>query len=527
MSKKRRKIAVADCETDPFKVGRVPKPFVWGFYDGEVYIKFDKTEDFVDYIRDKKIILYAHNGGKFDWHFVLDHMNLGQTVKVICGRLASFKIGECELRDSYNLLPVPLSAYQKTEISYEIFEEEKRKIPENKKLIEDYLKDDCIFLYELVETFINDYGLNLTLAGTAMNFWRKNFLGESIEKSSKFFFEEFQPYYYGGRVECFEKGIIEGDIEVHDINSAYPFAMKHPHAWGLSYTVSKKLPENFEDCFIDLRCVSKGAFPFRDKSGLSFPDDGVSRVYSITGWELKAAVDTNSLEDMEIIKVKRFKKSIDFGGYVDHFFAKKDEYKGVDPARYLISKTMLNSLYGKFATNCLKYKDYFVIDSSELLEYLKTGDFELTTRLGDDSSMVERPIDESDYRFYNLATAASITGFVRAYMLRHIKAVKRPLYCDTDSVAHVGGGGSFVCSRKIGDWEKEGSFTEVAIAGKKMYAFYNEKSKKCKIASKGVKFSRKEIKSVARGEKVVYFNEAPTFSLKGGARFISREIKMT
>ena len=38
----RRIVAVADSETDPFKHGRFPTPFIWGLYDGTHYYEFDK-----------------------------------------------------------------------------------------------------------------------------------------------------------------------------------------------------------------------------------------------------------------------------------------------------------------------------------------------------------------------------------------------------------------------------------------------------------------------------------------------------
>ena len=70
-------IWVADCETDPFKYGDVPEPFIWGIFDGVNYWEFlgtglyhtctvDDIARVVDFLRDKEIILYAHNGGKFD-----------------------------------------------------------------------------------------------------------------------------------------------------------------------------------------------------------------------------------------------------------------------------------------------------------------------------------------------------------------------------------------------------------------------------------------------------------------------------
>ncbi len=44
------KIAAFDFETDPFKHDRIPKPFSWGFYNGEIYKDYwgdDCVEQFI------------------------------------------------------------------------------------------------------------------------------------------------------------------------------------------------------------------------------------------------------------------------------------------------------------------------------------------------------------------------------------------------------------------------------------------------------------------------------------------------
>ena len=62
------KIAVIDAETDPFKHGRIPKPFAWGFFDGTQYADFwgptatDQLLDFLECYPDP-LVIFAHNGG--------------------------------------------------------------------------------------------------------------------------------------------------------------------------------------------------------------------------------------------------------------------------------------------------------------------------------------------------------------------------------------------------------------------------------------------------------------------------------
>ena len=109
-----------DCETDPFREGRVPVPFIWGCYDGETehYEEFESTGELVKYLQGRKVIVLAHNGGRFDYHYLREYINTDEQILVIAGRLAKFHIGLAEFRDSMNILPVPLAAFQKTEFDY-------------------------------------------------------------------------------------------------------------------------------------------------------------------------------------------------------------------------------------------------------------------------------------------------------------------------------------------------------------------------------------------------------------------------
>ncbi len=68
--------------------------------------------------------------------------------------------------------------------------------------------------------------------------------------------------------------------------------------------------------------------------------------------------------------------------------------------------------------------------------------------------LIERELDEPDKRFYNVAVAASITGYVRAYLFRAIKNCSGLLYCDTDSLAFTGKH-SLAVGNDLGAWDHE------------------------------------------------------------------------
>lgn len=520
-----REIWVADSETDPFKAGRIPAPFVWGAYNGSEYHQFEDTDQFVDFFEDKKAIVYAHNGGKFDWHFILHRFEQFSEIQVISGRLAKFRIGECEFRDSFNILPFSLATYQKDEIDYSIFEREVRNMPENWEKITAYLKSDCVYLYEMVSAFIDRYGMHLTVAGAALKTWEK--IAETkAPKTGAFFYESFSPYYYGGRVECFESGVINTDFEVIDINSAYPYAMKSYHPYGDNYDVSTSLPNtkaSIQRAFIKLECVASGCFPFRSDTGLTFPNDSERRVYNITGWEFLAAIDTGTIQDWEILEVITFNDSIVFTDYIDHFFDLKTTAKqNGDKAGYLFSKLFLTSLYGKFGANPDNYTEYTIV-KPRYIDAAEADGYNFTAELGP-WALCSRPLMEEKRRYYNVAVAASITGFVRAYLWRAINECEGVMYCDTDSIACRRSGALELDPERLGAWDVEAQCDFAAIAGKKLYAFRLTDGTGWKTASKGVRLEPEEIISVAKGVPTTYNPENPSFSLKRGNKFISRKI---
>ena len=170
--KNRRRIGTLDFETDPFKAGRVPRPFAAGVY-------FNETEKTIiwglgcetvlaDYLREMPDCdLYAHNGGKFDFFYLIPYANKGD-IKIINGRIVSMQIGNVKLIDSYPLMPFPLAAYRKTKIDYKLFEENRRE--KHKDKIISYLIDDCRDLFNLITGFKNIVGNKLT---SGRQRWRK------------------------------------------------------------------------------------------------------------------------------------------------------------------------------------------------------------------------------------------------------------------------------------------------------------------------------------------------------------------
>lgn len=528
---RRRPIWTLDCETDPFEKGLVPRPFIWGIYDGEnsSYWQFETGDQVAEFLRDKRVIVYAHNGGKFDYHYLRPHMNTNEPVMVINGRMAKFFIGAAEMRDSFCILPVPLRHFKKDKFDYSLLHKENRDLPANRKMIEDYLRSDCVNLYHFVTDFIREYGLHLTQAGAAMRYWQTNFCA-SVPTQTREMHQKLSAFYYGGRVECFAAGIKSTPFSVADINSAYPFAMTSKHPYCAQSIVSDRLPPagRLGLCLVKLDAIARGCFPLRDeKTGeISFPDDARSvREYNVTGWELEAALETDACKVIRIKEVHSFSVVMSFDEYVDYFYKKRLAAiaKG-DKAQDIFTKLLMNSLYGKFASNPDKYREWILATEERLQDWFSEG-YVITQEFGT-RWLMERALQENKKRWYSMATAASITGFVRAHLWRSLNRCSGLLYCDTDSIV-----AKDVQRLDIGDnlgqWKIEAQCDRYAIAGKKLYAFHTVDGE-YKKACKGVNLTAQEIERVAGGEEIEYVPDVPTYSmLRAEPIVIKRQVRKT
>lgn len=567
------KIATCDCETDPFDGHTIPRPFIWGYYDGRNYIIFDSTEEFVAFVRDKKIILYAHNGGKFDFMYLLSFVAIHGEVKaqIINGRIVSMKIGKCTLIDSWAAVPQSLKSIKKDEIEYWKMSKEHR-VKYRDEIIA-YLRGDCVYLHELMMAYRKAAGTKKTIASNALAHAKK--LGIDPGTTNFRFDQNYRAFYFGGRTECFKPGTWK-NISVFDIKSSYPRAMQEKHATGSNMhrrdNTDGMTREEIQRAFIIVSCYADGCFPIRTESveGLVFPRE--HNTYHVTGWEYLAALDLGLIDDVEVMSVRYSDDTISFAEYVAHWFDYKNRHdKKTDPINYTIGKIMMNSLYGKLAQNPEKYHDYKIVPNGAPLPCAtprpdKNGKcricffndmdhgwthytkFEGKTFHRRESLWKYRKrygVDwESKPLYKNVATGASVTGYARASLLRAIHAVgaEHVIYCDTDSlvVTQFANTAALPQENKIGDWECEISNAPVGhFAGKKLYAIDIDPKAKCccidrdgacprhKVVTKGARLTFNEIVRVVNGESIIYNPAAPSFSLAQGIDFVPRSIRRT
>lgn len=539
MPKSRKSLITIDCETDPFLEGRVPEPFIWGCYNGSDFKAYANAEDLIADHYNVNCYMFAHNGGKFDFMYLLPLFE-ETTVLLINGRIVSAKIGKITLRDSYSIIPTSLASYKKDDFDYSKLERKVRHKFSDE--IFAYLKNDCVYLHELVSTYFEKAGNRPTIASNAMGYARK--LGIDVGRTSNKFDSIFRDFYFGGRVQAFDCAKFS-NINIYDIKSAYPFAMSQSLPTGDVFIVGRELDHMTEaeiaECFIVLSCYSKGAFPVIEEYSLNFPHR--LGTYFITGHEYLVAKKHALIQGEQIKQVFQFEESITFKSYVDHWFANKETAdENGDAAMRLISKIMLNSLYGKLAQNPLKYYRYKIYPAGTPVDY-ENG---WTLNAGfDDKELHARPMTWEfenkygvDWRWhrihYNVATAASITGKARAMLLDAMATVgfDNVVYCDTDCVFLKDTAQDHLLPQtgELGSWVWEGLADPCYVAGKKLYAakmVNGPKIGKIKQASKGARLKFSDYAKLIKGQTVVWANDAPTFSLGKAPSFMVRRIRAT
>lgn len=520
-----------DFETDPFLAGRIPKPFAACIFfsttDFTVLWESDSRGDFISRVlralrKLPPCTLYAHNGGRFDFHFLIEDAE-PQILEVRNGRIASMRIGKVTLKDSFPLMPFALEEFRKTKIDYSIFERKRRNTPANRVRITDYLIDDCANLLELVIGFREVVGPRDTIGSAA--FFQMRQMGMKIQSLNETHDAMLRPYFFGGRVEAFQKGIFSERFRFLDINSQYPYAMMQSHAHGADYVFSERLPRKLSVQFIHCIADSRGALPVREDNGeLSFPH-GRGEFFT-TGWELAAGIATRTLQIEKVLEVWSPQSLLNFSDYVKTFFAKRIiAKKNGDKISALAYKYLLNSGYGKFAQNPRDFKEYCIAKYGKNVK-----GFDWETDFGA-ISLWSRPSFKG-WGFFDVATSASITGFARALLWRAICASRDVLYCDTDSI--ICRASRVPLGPELGQWKTEHSpgvyVTRAAIAGKKLYGIEwsrpDEKGNRYRIRSKGARLTWGEMLAVCRGKTVKWQNDAPTFTI-GNPHFISRSIRST
>jgi hypothetical protein len=473
----------------------------------------------------RETIVYAHNGGRFDFHYLLPWFDAGEQFMLIRGRIARAAIAGRELRDSWLLLPEPLARTGlKGEIDYSHLESAVRE--RHREEIAAYLRQDCEALYDLLAAFFAEHGgreAPLTLPAAALRRWtelqgaRRPSIPERLD-------ETLRPFYFGGRVEARRLGVLGGPWRVYDVNSAYASAMLAPHPIGRPITWPGLAPESeWDRAFAIVTARSDGALPVRLASGeVTFPTVARGR-FLATGHELRAGLETGRLAIDSAHLTHVFPDSIRFERFIEYYWKRRVELREAgDHLGQLVAKRTMNAVYGKLGQDPRRrFKHALVRADAEGLAAMLRDGWSIAGALP--PWLLLARANPSPWGFLHVGAAASITGAVRARLLLALHAAREPVYCDTDSIICRALPGARK-GAQLGDWKLEATLTRLAIVGKKLYAGHTRDGK-VKLATKGVRLTSEQIFRLARdGGSVAWEADAPTFQPAGAPRFLRRVV---
>jgi len=548
---KLQNIAVIDFETDPFdEVSQeIIRPFAACLYSDQfdpVMIWEENFDDFVQSVLDAleeiedAFTIYAHNGGKFDYMFLMHKLRGKVSFK---GRgLMSARIGIHEIRDSFHIIPEKLAAYRKEIFDYAKMKKALRN--QHRPEIEEYLLSDCVYLFDIVKAFVQEFGMKLSIGQAAMTRLKQHYKVGSIGQNTD---ASLRNYFFGGRVECLAgRGHWHGDYKLYDVNSMYSDVMANcEHPISANYTLRRTGSITEKTVFLEIECENWGALVRRteDNETTATADRGT---FLTTIWEFETALDLGLIDRVKIKGMIDNDERSNFSKHIVPIYQKRMETKArlselakssKTSQEYMITKKddmflkfLLNTGYGKFAQNPRRFKETYITNPGDRPEGEVWAEVILPHFECDQYWIWQKPI--SHFRFNNVGTAASITGAARAKLLRAIHNAVDPIYCDTDSLICKSLDNTEIDKTKLGAWDLEAEFSEVIICGKKTYACkpknWNGQETQIKIASKGVsRLKWSDFERMLTGEILPFVNPAPTFNKFGRQFYQTRNIRAT
>ena len=459
----------------------------------------NSLDEFLDWLSNKNTVCYFHNL-KFDIEFILPNI-LGKrgfrhsttheagTFETLITDTGVFysctlyfskenkKYRKVTFYDSLKKLPFKVSVISK---AFEL-EDEKLVIdydaprPVGHELTEEekaYIVNDCRIVAQALKIQFDEGLKKMTNASDAMTEYKRIITKEQFQYLYPTFPIELdadiRQAYKGGFVYLKPEHANRRGLQgiTLDVNSLYPSVMYNnvlPFGYPMYFEGEPEDNPKYPLFIVRLRCsfqVKPEHIPtiqlkkngwFVETEYLTSSEGRIVEM-TLTNVDLQLFFDHYDVMNLDYIKGWRFKGAEGlFKDYIDHWMHIKETTTG---ARRQLAKLMLNSLYGKFATNPRGQKKVPYIDP--------------------DDGVVRYKLDEPDDRdpVYT-AMGAFITAYAREKTIRSAQAVfDRFIYADTDSlhlIGHDEPDGLEIHPTKLGAWKNEGLFTDSKYLRPKTY----------------------------------------------------------
>lgn len=445
---------------------------------GDVYfhnLRFD-GEFIVNWLL-KHGYTYSADGGEKTFKTTISLMGQWYMIDICYGFKGKHK-NHTVVYDSLKKLPFPVKAIAKAfkldvmkgeidynkdrPVGYELTEEEIN-----------YVNNDIEIVAKALKTQFDQGLVKMTNGSDALSGF-KDVIGKSI--FDKFFpvlslelDKDIRRAYRGGFTWLNEKfaGKVIEDGEVFDVNSLYPSQMydkELPYGVPIYYDGEYEQDDKYPLYIQRIECefeLKEGYIPtIQIKNNMRFlqnqylkSSNGERVTLYVTNVDLALIKEHYELYDVEYVCGWKFKSvSGIFVNYIDYWTEIKVNNKG---ALRALAKLMLNSLYGKFASNP---------EITGKVPYLK-----------EDGSMGLKVGDEEMKDPVYTPMGVFITSYCRHLTISTAqKCFDRIIYCDTDSI-HLAGLGipeaiqEIVHDSKLGYWKHESSFKRGKYLRQKTY----------------------------------------------------------
>lgn len=292
---------------------------------------------------------------------------------------------------------------------------------------------------------VNDLGnFALTTASQALNAFRHRYMKHDIFIHHwKAPVELERASYHGGRTECWQLGTVEAPtIYYLDVNSMYPFVMrdgKYPtkfvHITQGTHSFQAFDSKNDLACIAEVKVkINDPYLPLVKDNRLIFPIGTFRTVLAEP--ELREALRRNDV--IEIGRTAWYTTEPIFESYVTGLYNLRLKYKKEgDTAFEMITKNLLNSLYGKFGQRNTTWKK---IGESKTDFLGVVYDVDVNTRRTRKIRVIDHVIEEEGEMLEGSnafpAIASFVTSYARMMLWRYIEAAgpENILYMDTDSL---------------------------------------------------------------------------------------------
>lgn len=457
----------------------------------------NSIDGFMQWLSTRNTVCYFHNlkfDGEFILHYLLTHgFTYADTRRertfetlitddgifysiTVYFKKANKKYNKVTFYDSLKKLPFKVSVIskafeledEKLEIDYdaprpvghELTEEEKR-----------YIVNDCRIVAQALKIQMEQGLTKMTNASDAMNGFKSIISKKQFERLFPVLPVELDAdirrAYKGGYVYLNPKHRNRRGLQgiTLDVNSLYPSVMYYsllPYGYPIYFDGEPEPDETHPLFIVRLSCefeIKPGHLPtIQLKNNRAFIEteylsdsNGEIVELTLTNVDLKLFLEHYDVYNLDYQCGWKFKGATGmFKDYIDHWMHIKETTTG---ALRQLAKLMLNSLYGKFATNPKARKKIPVLDETGTVRYI---------------------LDEPELRepVYT-AMGAFITAYAREKTIRSGQAVfDRFIYADTDSLHLIGQEppeGLEIHPTHLGAWKNEGCFEDSKFLRAKTY----------------------------------------------------------